>query len=152
MLFALALLACSSDDGTTPGTGGSGGGAGTSAGGGAGGSAAAGSGGSTGSGGSAGVAGAAGADTWDNFAKGFFEKYCWECHGAGDARDYSLLASVINDQDKIACGVATTKLSGCGSFPPPKQFPIDNASKSNPKPTDAERDRLIAWLQAGAKN
>ncbi|MGZ5970723.1 MAG: hypothetical protein ACXWP4_23790, partial [Polyangiales bacterium] len=92
------------------------------------------------------------ADTWDGWAKtSFFAKYCVECHGAGSTtRDYTTLTDVKRDASLIACGVATTKLSGCGSFPPPKQFPIDNASKTNPKPADAERARLVAWIQAGA--
>ena len=90
------------------------------------------------------------ADGWDTFAKGFFGKYCVECHAAtSTTRNYATIDHVKRDLLKIKCGVATTKLTGCGTFPPPKQFPIDNATKTNPKPTDAERARLVAWLEAG---
>ena len=138
--IAVALVAvlpsCGSDDASSPGSGG-----------------AAGSGGTAGSGGAgaAGAAGAAGlADTWGSFAQGFFATYCIECHGAGDAlRDYTTIDDVMRDKDSIRCGVASVAQSGCGSWPPPKQFPIDNATQSNPKPPDADRDRLVAWLEAG---
>ena len=90
------------------------------------------------------------ADGWDSYAKGFFTKYCVECHSAtSTTRNYTTMADVKRDMVKIRCGVGATKLSGCGSFPPPKQFPIDNATKTNPKPTDAERARLTAWIDAG---
>jgi hypothetical protein len=138
--LGLALAACSSDDDSS-GTGGSAGSAGSS-----------GSGGSAGSGATGGAGGGAGAtaDTWANFAQGFFATYCIECHGAGDAlRDYTTIADVEVDQDSIRCGVSPTALSGCGTFPPPGQFPIDNAAGDNPKPGDDERARLVAWIEAG---
>jgi hypothetical protein len=102
-------------------------------------------------GGSDAAAGAdASADTWAGWAQGFAATYCVECHGAGDTtRDYTKLDDVVRDHAEIRCGVATTKLSGCGSFPPPKQFPITNASGTNPKPTDADRLRFVAWIEAG---
>lgn len=89
-------------------------------------------------------------DTWESWAKGFFAKYCVECHGpTSTTRKYTLLDDVKRDSLKIKCGTASVALAGCGSFPPPKQFPINNASKTNPKPTDAERGRLVAWIEAG---
>ncbi len=92
----------------------------------------------------------AGADTWDNFAMGFMETYCWECHGAGDPlRDYTTLAGVQQESAEIRCGVTATSLADCSGFPPPNQFPIDNAAGDNPKPTVDERDRLVAWIEAG---
>ena len=157
------MSACSSDDAGS----GSGSGAGASSNAGVGGSSNAGtgaasSGGVAGAGGSAGAsagaasggvggtAGTGAADTWSNFAEGFAATYCVECHGAGSTkRDYTQLADLVRDQTEIACGVATTKLDGCGSFPPPRQFPIDNAMRDNPKPDDAARDRFVAWIQAG---
>jgi hypothetical protein len=156
MLLALALVAaCSSDDGS---------GASSSAGAsGAGGSSAqtTGNGGSTttasaqsGSGmasnGQGGSAGGGSGDTWGNYAMGFFATYCVECHGAGDAlRDYTTIDDVKLEQAEIRCGVASTMLSGCGSSPAPKQFPISNAGNTNAKPDDPERDRLVAWIEAG---
>ena len=149
LLAHVALLSsCGSDDASSPGPGGTAGSGGTGA---TGGGGTAGSGGTGGSAGAAGAAGAAGvADTWTNFAQGFFATYCIECHGAGDAlRDYSTIGDVIRDKDSIRCGVASAAQTGCGSWPPPKQFPIDNATQSNPKPADAERDRIVAWIEAG---
>lgn len=52
-------------------------------------------------------------------------------------------------------------LTGCGNdetasntqastgSPAPNQFPISNATNSNQKPSAAERDRLVAWIDAG---
>lgn len=141
------LVACSSDDdGQSPGSGGSGASAGS---GGSAGAAGTSTGGAAGAG-TGGAAGAASGDTWESFAKGFFATYCVECHGAGSAkRDYTTIDDVIRDKASIRCGVSPTALAGCGSWPPPGQFPIDNATKSNPKPTAAERDALVAWIDAG---
>ena len=97
-----------------------------------------------------GIDGAPSGDTWDSFAKGFFAKYCVECH-AGGPRDYRTPGDVARDMALIRCGVASTTQSGCtASDPRAKQFPINNSTGTNPKPTNAERDRLIAWLAAGA--
>jgi hypothetical protein len=145
--LSVLLLSCSSDDSDSGGGSGGTSSGGTTSGG------AGGSGGATG--GSAGTAaggsaGTAAGDTWGNFAEGFFATYCIECHGAGDTqRDYSTIDDVIRDKDGIACGVSATKLDGCASFPPPGQFPIDNAQHDNPKPDTATRARLVAWIQAG---
>jgi hypothetical protein len=57
---------------------------------------------------------------------GFFETYCWECHGAGDPlRDYTLLSAVMAESVSIRCGVTPNALSDCTGFPPPAQFPIE---------------------------
>ena len=94
---------------------------------------------------------AAAADSWNSWGRSFFATYCVECHGAGNAkRDYTTYADVGRDQSMIACGVAPTALAGCGASPAPRQFPISNANGTNPKPTDDERARLVAWIQAGA--
>tara|TARA_R110002096_G_scaffold436100_2_gene667794 strand:+ start:46081 stop:46542 length:462 start_codon:yes stop_codon:yes gene_type:complete len=84
-------------------------------------------------------------DTWTSFASGFFEAYCSECHGPGDAlRDYSLLPMVESEAAKIRCGVSADSLAGCSI--PARQFPIG----SGPKPTDEERLRLVQWIEDGA--
>ena len=104
------------------------------------------SGGSSTSSGSATETGAAG-PTWESFAAGFFETYCWECHGPGDAlRDYSMLSAVMMEATTIRCGTAPVgaMLSGCEGEPPAGQFPIgDNL------PTDDERTTLVEWIDAG---
>lgn len=147
IVTATLALGCSSNSGGGATTG-SGGSAGSAAGGSAaGGSGAGGAGGSAGSAAGGSSATDAGtADTYANFAKGFFGKYCVPCHNSNDVqRDYSTMTDITRDHSVIACGVATTKLAGCASFPPPEQFPIGNG----PKPTNTERDRLVAWIQAG---
>jgi len=89
------------------------------------------------------------ADTWTSYADGFFTKYCVSCHSAKDStgRDYTVQANVEKDRASMRCGVAVTQDPSwaCSAFPPAKQFPIG----SGPKPTDAERDRLVAWITAG---
>jgi hypothetical protein len=96
--------------------------------------------------GDGGGGGAATGDTWSTFAQTFFDSYCVECHGADSAtRDYTLLDQVIRDADEIRCGVAVDKIDGCPDFPPPQQFPIGNGAM----PSDEERDRLVAWIEAG---
>lgn len=83
-------------------------------------------------------------DTWDTFAMGFFETYCVGCHASG-TRDYRTIDHVMRDSATIRCGVSPEALDGCGSFPPPAQFPVG----TGPRPTDEERRRLVAWIDAG---
>jgi hypothetical protein len=91
-------------------------------------------------------AGGDGGDTWASWAQGFFSTYCTSCHGASDpSRDFRTIADVVRDQAIIRCGVAATVQPGCGSSPAPKKFPIG----TGPKPTDAERERVVAWIAAG---
>jgi hypothetical protein len=109
------------------------------------------------------------APTWNNFAKSFCATYCVECHSAtvpcsGSAcpsseanQNFNLYADVVDHKALIRCGVSPVGdvQSGCptlasGGFPPPGQFPIYNAEMSNPKPNDAERLEMIAWINAGA--
>lgn len=91
----------------------------------------------------------AAAVTWENFGAAFFEAYCWECHGAGDAegRDYTTLAGVMAEANPIRCGTgpASAPPSGCDGKAPPEQFPIGNNL-----PTEAERIMLVEWIDAGA--
>lgn len=103
-----------------------------------------------GNGAAAGAGGAQG-DTWTTFAMAFYATYCVECHGAGNPkRDYTTLAGVTKDAALDRCGVSPVTASGCGAgSPSAKQFPINNASKTNPKPSDADRARIVAWIDAG---
>jgi hypothetical protein len=145
------------------GTGGSGTGGSGTGGSGTGGSIA-GTGGSGGSGPDAATAGppdagtsspdsAASPDTWESFAKGFFTSFCVSCHDDDKkgvaARDYHQLANVMKEKAEIACGVSSSQAAwaqrGCTGFPPARQFPVGNG----PKPTDAERARLVRWIEAG---
>jgi hypothetical protein len=92
---------------------------------------------------------AAASDTWASYASGFFTRYCVSCHDAKDAtgRDYTVRANVAKDKDAMRCGLAVSQDPSwsCSAFPPAKQFPIG----SGPKPSDAERDRMVAWITAG---
>lgn len=94
-----------------------------------------------------------GGDSWTSYAKDFFATYCVECHDAKDTtgRDFTQYAVVAANAPTIRCGVAPVKESGCGASPQPKQFPISDGSGTNPKPSDAERARIVAWIDAGAK-
>lgn len=83
-------------------------------------------------------------DTWDGWAQEFFASYCTECHSGG-TRDYTTIEDVMRDADTIRCGASPTALEGCGSWPPPAQFPVG----TGPKPSDSERERLVAWIDDG---
>ncbi len=92
---------------------------------------------------------AAGADTWTTFAAGFIETYCFACHGPGDnLRDYSLLPTVQSEMVKIRCGVSAVTLADCAGQPPARQFPVGSGAK----PSDADRLRLVEWIDNGAPN
>jgi hypothetical protein len=114
-----------------------------------------GAGGTIGAGGSPPTGGAGGApteDSWEGWAKDFFVEYCTACHDDDHkgtmARDYHVLSNVMREKAEIACGVAKSNEDwtkrGCKGFPPAGQFPIGTK-----KPTDAERDRLLRWIDAG---
>ena len=89
-------------------------------------------------------------DTWASYAGAFFQTYCTECHDAQDptGRNFNIQANVEAEKLTIRCGVAVTQDPAwqCASAPIAKQFPIGNG----PKPCDAERDRIVAWVTAGA--
>ncbi|HEY6461011.1 MAG TPA: hypothetical protein VIY73_12695 [Polyangiaceae bacterium] len=95
-----------------------------------------------------------GGDTWDNWAQGFFTKYCVECHAAGNSAglDFGEQSIVAQNAGTIRCGVSVTQDPSwsCPANLPAKQFPISDSAGSNPKPTDSERNRVVAWLAAGA--
>ena len=88
-------------------------------------------------------------DSWASYAAGFFTAYCTECHNSGDAtgRDYTVQAIVLKDKAAMRCGVAITQDPSwnCAASPVAKQFPIG----SGPKPSDADRNRIVAWISAG---
>jgi len=90
------------------------------------------------------------ADTWTSYAQGFFTTYCTSCHDAKDPTglDFTIQADVENEKLAIRCGVAVAQDPSwsCGATPTPKQFPIG----TGPKPSDAERTRLVAWITAGS--
>jgi hypothetical protein len=96
------------------------------------------------------LAEASATDTWQNYAATFFKTYCVACHNAQDptGRDFDLQSSVENSKLGIRCGVAVSQDPSwkCSSSIAAKQFPIG----TGPKPSDAERTRLVAWVTAGA--
>lgn len=90
----------------------------------------------------------AGTDTWSSWGEGFFATYCVECHsGPPSGRDYRTIADVQRDAALIRCGTAprTAPQAGCGASPAAGMFPVG----SGPFPSDAERLRLVAWIDAG---
>lgn len=92
-------------------------------------------------------------DTWENYASGFMSQFCVSCHNddnAGEAsRDYHQLSNVMGESAEIACGLSKSEedwsARGCTGFPPARQFPVGDGDK----PSDEDRDRLIAWIDAG---
>jgi len=96
-----------------------------------------------------------GADTWCNYAQCFFSTYCVSCHnpnaaGASSAQDFRQYSQVQLYAPIIRCGVSTHQDTAwdCASLSFPttaRQFPVG----TGPKPTDANRDRLVAWIDAG---
>ncbi|HKQ68994.1 MAG TPA: hypothetical protein VJT73_06635 [Polyangiaceae bacterium] len=92
-------------------------------------------------------------DTWENYGKTFAMTYCVSCHNddmTGTAtRDFHMLSAVIKEKSKIACGLSKSQtdwtMRGCSGFPPARQFPVGNGAK----PSDAERDRFIKWIDTG---
>ena len=89
-------------------------------------------------------------DTWTNWANDFFGTYCNRCHSMGGTGyrsgvlDFTMYDKVVAASVKTRCGTAATMQSGCGTSPHPKQFPI-----AAPYPSDADRARLVAWIDAG---
>jgi hypothetical protein len=92
-------------------------------------------------------------DTWASWAMGFFATYCVECHAASDPTglDFTMQSVVIKNKLAIRCGVCNAQDPswGCPASPHAQQFPISNSTGSNPKPSTADRDRVVAWIEAG---
>ena len=91
-------------------------------------------------------------DTWTSWAQSFTMTYCSaSCHAPGGSGtgggiyDFSQYSNVYANRATIRCGVSAVALSGCSGTPPPKQFPI-----AAPYPSDADRARMVAWIDAGA--
>jgi mono/diheme cytochrome c family protein len=82
---------------------------------------------------------------------GFFQSYCVSCHSptGGDPGDknFTQYASVVKYSAHIRCGVAQkhTQQPSWNCSESEEQFPIG----TGPKPSGAERDRLVAWIDAG---
>jgi hypothetical protein len=58
---------------------------------------------------------------------------------------------VVTNKDTIRCGVCVQQDPswGCPASPPAEQFPISDTAGTNPKPSAEERDRVVAWIEAG---
>jgi hypothetical protein len=89
--------------------------------------------------------------TWTSFAQPFFQSYCVSCHrpgGQASLQDFNQYSVVKANAATIRCGVAPAGMlpSGCSGNPSAGQFPIGNG----PKPSDAERLTLLAWIDQGA--
>ncbi len=81
------------------------------------------------------------APTYENFAKGFFEEYCLHCHVAPLDEDVPFVLdsydAVVEQLDEIRTQAVELKAM------PPEETPGDF-------PTDAEREKLGEWIDAGA--
>ncbi len=97
-----------------------------------------------------------GADTFTTWASpDFFQLYCVSCHSAGHEGDpsgsnldWTTFSDVQLNSNDIRCGVAVTQDPSwqCPSSIVAEQFPIGNG----PHPSDLDRIRLVAWINAGA--
>lgn len=94
----------------------------------------------------------AGQDTWCNYVQGFFTTYCDSCHtpgGQGDPSganlDFTMFTDVQANALTIRCGVAETQDPSWSCTVPAHQFPIG----SGPFPSNADRSRIVAWVDAG---
>jgi hypothetical protein len=58
---------------------------------------------------------------------------------------------VVSNKDVIRCGVCVQQdpAWNCPASPPAEQFPISDQAGTNPKPSNADRDRVVAWIDAG---
>ena len=77
---------------------------------------------------------------------------CVSCHnpgGSASLQDFNQLSVVQANAAVIRCGVAPVGMlpAGCSGNPSAGQFPIGNG----PKPTDAERAAIVAWIDSGAR-
>ncbi|HET6585337.1 MAG TPA: hypothetical protein VFG69_17885 [Nannocystaceae bacterium] len=105
---------------------------------------------STGADGSTGVGesstGAPAMDTWENWAlPEYFEPYCIGCHPGASQRDFNMYEVVVENVEHIRCGSAPMMLPDCDDHIEPGHLPIGDG----PFPTDDERLRLVAWIDAG---
>jgi len=102
-----------------------------------------------------GTSGTTGGDTWASWASpDFFQTYCTSCHSAGGQGDpsgsnldWTNLSDVRSNGNTIRCGVAVAQDPSwnCPGSVAAEQFPIGNG----PHPADAERERLVSWIDAG---
>lgn len=83
-------------------------------------------------------------ETWATFAQGFFATYCSECHSAAP-RNYTTITDIQRDAISIRCGVSDVRLDGCAPSPSPRLFPVGPGAR----PSDEERQRLVAWIADG---
>jgi hypothetical protein len=85
-------------------------------------------------------------DTWESWAyPEYFTPYCIECHPGESARDFSMYEVVVENVVHIRCGSAPEMLPDCDDHIEPGHLPIGDG----PFPTDDERWRLVAWIDAG---
>jgi hypothetical protein len=103
-----------------------------------------------------------GAVEWDGWAGEFFTQYCTQCHSptayctqchsTDDPRtpDFTQKGQVVAHSAMIRCGVSVTQdpLWDCGTIQP-EQFPLMTTPQTNPLPSDEDRGRIVAWLDAG---
>jgi hypothetical protein len=103
-----------------------------------------------------------GAVQWDGWAGAFFETYCVschnpnayckECHAPGDPRtpDFADRAPVVAHAAMVRCGVASADLPAWDCGPTPAlSYPRAATPPTNPFPSNVDRGRLVAWLDAG---
>lgn len=92
-------------------------------------------------------------DWWEGWPQTtFFPTYCGACHPDedGSAWDFSNYDHVAYEYDHIVCGVGLEDVEECyaDSHEDPHE-PTSLPRGSGPKPTAAERQRLVDWMRDG---
>jgi|GEM_PF-2840120 len=79
----------------------------------------------------------------------FFPTYCMRCHPSATSAtgidNWLIYEHVVAEYDHIYCGVGLEMVPECGDHHDPGHLP----QAGGPMPTDEERLRLIAWMDAG---
>ena len=87
-------------------------------------------------------------DYWEDWPQSvFFPTYCGSCHPAKTSSDsdWNIYEDVLSEYDHIYCGVGIDDVPECGDRLEPGHLPRG----SGPYPSDDERLRLVAWMDAG---
>ncbi len=87
-------------------------------------------------------------DYWEDWPQSvFFPTYCGSCHPAKTSSDsdWNVYEDVLDEYDHIYCGVGLDDVPECGDHHEPGHLP----QGTGPYPSDDERLRLVAWMDAG---
>jgi len=87
-------------------------------------------------------------DYWEDWPRStFFPTFCNECHPSMDTHDhdFTIYEDVVEEYNHIYCGVGLEMVPECEDHHEPGHLPQGDGAY----PTDDERLRLVAWMDAG---